>query len=114
MRKIVRYDAKGLSFDSKTPAIVRPLRGIRNASPKLPKQAEPIRGADILDLMEGIDRTLLGARDAALLALGYISAFRRSELVALDLIRRGPASAFCDPAQSPRPTTTAYSLRRLR
>lgn len=83
------HDASGLSFDSKAPVIARTLAGIRNAAPKLPKQAEPIRGTEILDLMDGADRTLLGARDAALLALGYIFAFRRSELVALDLDTQG-------------------------
>lgn len=83
------HDANGLSFDSKAPVIVRTLAGIRNAAPRLPKQAEPIRGAEILDLMDGADQTLLGARDAALLALGYIFAFRRSELVSLDLEVQG-------------------------
>ena len=51
------HDAQGLSFDSKAPAIVRTLRGIHNANPKLAKQAEPIRGPDILDLMDGTDAT---------------------------------------------------------
>ncbi len=83
------HDAKGLSFDSKAPAIVLTLRGIHNANPRIARQAEPIRGPDVLDLMEDTDATLVGARDMALLALGYVFALRRSELVALDLETQG-------------------------
>ncbi|MGO4686202.1 tyrosine-type recombinase/integrase [Hyphomicrobium sp. 2TAF46] len=83
------HDAQGLTFDSKAPAIVRTLRGITNTAPRIAKQAEPIRGRDILDLMDSTDASLIGVRDAALLALGYVFALRRSELVALDLENQG-------------------------
>lgn len=78
------HDGKGLTFDSKAPVILRTLRGIGNSNPRLPKQAEPLRSTDVLGLMESTDATPLGLRDAALLALGYVFALRRSELVALD------------------------------
>jgi site-specific recombinase XerD len=79
------HSAQGLAFDTQAPEIAKTLRGVSNASPKLPRQAEPIRGADILELMSTTDATPAGQRDAALLALGYVFALRRSELVALDL-----------------------------
>ena len=83
------HDAQGLTFDSQSPAIVRTLRGIHNAAPRIAKQAEPIRGPDILELMDSTDASLIGARDSALLALGYVFALRRSELVALDFETQG-------------------------
>ena len=83
------HDANGLPFDTKAPAITRTLRGLHNESPKLPRQAEPIRGETILELMAGTDTSPIGLRDAAMLALGYVFALRRSELVALDFETQG-------------------------
>jgi site-specific recombinase XerD len=83
------HEANGLAFDTKAPAITRTLRGIRNSAPKLPRQAEPMRGFDVLELVTAADASPIGRRDAALLALGYVFALRRSELVALDLESQG-------------------------
>jgi site-specific recombinase XerD len=83
------HDANGLPFDTKAPAITKTLRGVHNSNAKLPRQAEPIRGADIVDLMASTDTSPIGLRDAALLALGYVFALRRSELVALDFETQG-------------------------
>jgi site-specific recombinase XerD len=83
------HSAQGLAFDTQAPEIAKTLRGVSNGTEqhpaRLPRQAEPIRGADILELMATTDATPVGRRDAALLALGYVFALRRSELVALDL-----------------------------
>ncbi|MEO8422265.1 MAG: tyrosine-type recombinase/integrase [Hyphomicrobium sp.] len=79
------HDSKGLEFNTKAPVILKTLRGLANAIPRLPKQAEPIRAAEVLELLQAADGTAIGRRDAALFALGYMFALRRSELVALDL-----------------------------
>jgi hypothetical protein len=57
--------------DTKAPAITRTLRGNRNTLPRLPRQAEPIRGLDGLEILAAADASPLGRRDAALLALDY-------------------------------------------
>ncbi|HET6578390.1 MAG TPA: site-specific integrase, partial [Gemmatimonadales bacterium] len=50
------------------------------------RQARPLTPADVRQILNKIDRaTPLGARDAAIILLGYASALRRSELVALNL-----------------------------
>lgn len=83
------HDAKGLPFNSVAPVIGRTLQGIRNLNPRLPRQAEPMRAIDVLELMADAGVDPIGRRDAALLALGYVFALRRSELAALDLEVQG-------------------------
>ncbi len=63
----------------------RGLRRIIGAAPR--RQARPLGTDDIRTIVESIDRsTALGARDAALILLGFASALRRSELAALTLV----------------------------
>lgn len=62
----------------------RGLRRIIGTAPR--RQARPLGTDDIRRIVEHIDRdTARGARDAALILLGYASAMRRSELAALTL-----------------------------
>ena len=66
------------------------LRGIARAKAELASQAEPLKAALILDVIDGLDPACpIACRDAAALALGYIFGRRRSELVGLDLDRLG-------------------------
>ncbi len=62
------------------------LAGIRRAKGMAPEQKAPLLTSDVLALVETCDpSTLAGARDRTLLLVGYMGAFRRSELVALDV-----------------------------
>jgi integrase len=59
-------------------------RGLRRALGSAPRrQARPLGPAEIRQILAGIDRgTAKGARDAALILIGFASALRRSELAA--------------------------------
>jgi integrase len=75
----------GHPLDTKHPAIRETLRGIgrRHGSPA--RRAAAITTAEIRKLCRACGTDLPGARDRALLLLGFAGALRRSELVALDV-----------------------------
>ena len=62
-------------------------RGLRRTYGSAPRRlARPLSVEEIRQITDGIDRTTpIGIRDAAMILLGYASALRRSELVALTL-----------------------------
>jgi len=86
--------AKGLPFDSGHPAIRMVLAGISRQAGSHQRQVEPVRGPDVLNIIEACEHTPKGKRDAALFALGYVFALRRSELVALDFGKIGDGNGF--------------------
>lgn len=88
--------ASGLPFDSGHPAIETVLKGIGRTNARAQFQAEPLRGADVLDLLAQLTPAPLDLRDGALLALGYIFAARRSELVGLDFGALGEGDGFVE------------------
>lgn len=65
-------------------AVKMTLRGIRRTKGKPQRQARPIECADLLRIVGG-PHTRQEIRDQALLLTGFSCAFRRSELVALDV-----------------------------
>jgi hypothetical protein len=50
-----------------------------------PDQKHPVNAKDIRAMLDELPAGLLGLRDRALITLGFAGAFRRSELVALDV-----------------------------
>lgn len=60
------------------------LRGVRRTCSRPIRQVAPLQKADLQKMMRGLTG-LHGLRDAALLLLGFAGAFRRSELVSLDV-----------------------------
>jgi integrase len=61
------------------------MKGIRRTLGSAPVQKAPTLTEDIKAMVEATDAGLIGVRDRALVLLGFAGAFRRSELVAMDL-----------------------------
>lgn len=76
---------KAVGLDSPTSAgIVRnTLKGIRRTMGTTPVQKAAVLTADIRAMVDATDAGIIGARDRALILLGFAGAFRRSELVGL-------------------------------
>lgn len=81
------HRSRGVQFDSDNEDLKSVLKGIRRETAKVRpiRRVKPLMADDLRDLLESL-RTdnLREARDAALLALGWAAAMRRSELVGLD------------------------------
>src|SRR6516162_1070531 len=94
---IMRYRDAGHAFDRKHAAIARVWKGISNtkARVEIVRKARPLMGDDLRALIDGLDqRKTSGARDAALLSLGWAAALRRSELIGLDWQKLGAGTGF--------------------
>lgn len=78
---------KAAGLDSPTHAgIVRnTLKGIKRTPGTAPTQKAPVLTVDIRAMVAAADAGLIGSRDRALILLGFAGAFRRSELVGLDV-----------------------------
>lgn len=78
---------KAMGLESPTTAgIVRnTLKGIRRTLGTATTPKAPTLTDDIRAMVDAADAGLIGARDRALILLGFAGAFRRSELVALDI-----------------------------
>jgi integrase len=78
---------KVLGLESPTSAgmVRNTLKGIRRTIGTAPAQKTAALTADIRSMVDATDAGLIGARDRAIILLGFAGAFRRSELVALDI-----------------------------
>jgi integrase len=110
--------AAGIEFDSRHPALQIVFKGAVRSQQRRPSQAKPLRGSTVAALLAGCTRRSVqkarpsgrrqsdradsltassdfrdldrrDRRDAALLALGYCFARRRSELAGLDYVHLG-------------------------
>ena len=74
-------------FDSPTRSwtVEQFLAGLRRELGIAPARKKPVLVADLKLILQQIPNSLLGVRDRALLLLGFSGAFRRSELVGLDV-----------------------------
>ena len=104
----IRYAHKLAHLDTPTDAeaVKATLRGIRRTFGGAKVRKAPAIAAKMLSMVALAPDSLAGLRDRALLLLGFAGAFRRSELVALDVAdieeTRNRAAGH-DPAQQDRP-----------
>jgi site-specific recombinase XerC len=83
----IRYAHKLAGFETPTnsEAVKATLRGIRRTIGSAPTRKKPATADRVRAMSEQTDGSLKGLRDRAILLLGFAGAFRRSELVGLDL-----------------------------
>jgi integrase len=79
------HRAMGTDDPTKAEIVKSSMRGIRRKIGTAQREAKPVLREDLFQMLERIDGTPKGRRDKALLLLGFAGAFRRSELVGVDV-----------------------------
>ena len=78
------HKAAGLESPTHAAIVRNTLKGIRRTLGTAPEQKATALTDDIRAMVDATDAGIIGARDRALILLGFEGAFRRSELVGLD------------------------------
>ena len=68
-----------------TPEVQAVMAGIRRELGTAPDKKSPVTRSDLAKMINALPDSLTGRRDKALLLMGFAGAFRRSELVSLDV-----------------------------
>jgi integrase len=79
------HQQAGFESPTKSWAVKQFLGGLRRELGVAPVRKRPVLVADMKDLLSQIPDSTLGRRDRALVLLGFTGAFRRSELVGLNV-----------------------------
>jgi len=79
------HKAVGVDSPTSSGIVHNVMKGIRRTLGTATVQKSPAVTADILVMVNATDPGLIGMRDRALLLLGFAGAFRRSEVVGLDV-----------------------------
>ena len=79
------HRASGFDSPVKTDKVTRVFRGIRRETGKPPNKKKALSWKEVKKIKDLCDSTMIGTRDAAIILLGWTSALRRSELVALNI-----------------------------
>ena len=83
----------GARFDASDPDLLQALAGARRVAVREQRQGAPLRPTVLGDVLATFGDGDLDRRDAAMLATLYMLALRRSELVEIDLEKRGEGLA---------------------
>jgi integrase len=79
------HQVAGFASPTASPALREVLRGIRHALGTAPRRKTPATAELVARMVAVCPDSPIGTRDRALLTLGFAGAFRRSELLALDM-----------------------------
>jgi site-specific recombinase XerD len=79
------HKAAGFGSPTQHPLVRNTMKGIRRTKGTAPAQKAPALTEEIRTMAEAAGDGTMGARDRALILLGFAGAFRRSELVGLDV-----------------------------
>lgn len=79
------HRAAGYDSPIKNEKVSRVLKGVKRQCGTPPEQSKAISWKELKRIIAQCDSLMIGLRDAALITLGWASALRRSELVALDI-----------------------------
>jgi site-specific recombinase XerD len=79
------HKTMGLESPTHTALVANTMKGIRRTKGTAPVQKAPALTDDIRAMVDATDAGIIGVRDRALILLGFAGAFRRSELVGLDV-----------------------------
>jgi len=79
------HKAVGLDSPTHHSIVTNTMKGIRRTKGTAPTQKAPTLSDDIRALVDVAGDGIIGLRDRAIILLGFAGAFRRSELVALDV-----------------------------
>lgn len=79
------FRRKSIDFPAKHPAIEETLQGIRRSIGIRQDQKAPLLVDDLRRMLATLPPGLLGIRDKAIILIGWAGAFRRSEVVSLDV-----------------------------
>jgi site-specific recombinase XerD len=79
------HKAVGLEPPTHSPIVVNTMKGIRRTMGTAPTQKAPTLIDDVRAMVDATDAGAIGARDRALILLGFAGAFRRSEIVGLNI-----------------------------
>src|SRR5690606_29678854 len=79
------HDATGAANPTKSELVRATMRGIKRTNGTASREAKPILREDLFQILDCIGDSTKDTRDRALLLLGFAGAFRRSELVGLDV-----------------------------
>jgi site-specific recombinase XerD len=79
------HRAAGLESPTHAGIVRNTMKGIRRTLGTAPEEKAPALTENIRAMVDATDTGIIGARDRALVLLGFAGAFRRSELVGLDV-----------------------------